>query len=127
MSHLKRITPLRVVADLEEEGMFYEAMGAERIETGSPECVGYKAANDSGVILSSLRSAISSYGPFVANMLAQSGALYMHVDNIDQHLESLPEAKIIARSTIDGVEEAIIDTDGNLVVLARTTAELLNA
>ena len=97
MSHLNRITPLRVVLDLEEEGMFYEAMGAERVETGSPECVGYKAANDSGVILSSLRSAISSYGPFVANMLAQSGAMYMSVENIDKHIDSIPEAKIIAR------------------------------
>lgn len=118
MSHLKRITPLRVVADLEEEGMFYEAMGAERVETGSPDCIGYRAANDTGVILSSMRSAIASYGPFVANMLAQSGALYMHVENIDSHINSIPEAKVIARTNTDGVEEAVIDTDGNLVVLA---------
>ena len=118
MSHLKRITPLRIVDDIEDEGLFYEAMGAERVETGSPDCVGYKAANDTGVILSSMRSAISSYGPFVANMLAQSGALYMHVEDIDNHINSIPEAKIIARNIVDGVEEAVIDTDGNLVVLA---------
>lgn len=118
MSHLNRVTPLRVVADLEDESLFYEAMGGERVDTGSPDCVGYKAANDTGVMLSSYDAAVSSYGPFVATMLARSGAMYMQVKDIDAHIDSIPEAKIIARNTTDGVEEAVIDSDGHLIVLA---------
>lgn len=119
MTHIKRITPLRVVDDIDEASLFYEAVGASRLETDTPECVGFRAANDTGVILTSLKSAAGLYGPFVAQKIANHGALYFHVDNIDAQLAQFPSpTQVIARNTISGVEEAVVETKEGLVVLA---------
>ncbi len=121
MSHIKRMTPLRVVDDLVDEGMFYEAFGATRVLADAPDCVGYKAANDTAVILTSRKLADKNYGPFIAGKLARSGALYFHVDNIDAELADLPgAAHILTRAVVDGVEEAVIETETGMVVLAAT-------
>jgi hypothetical protein len=125
MSHLKRMSPMRVVDDLAEEGLFYEAFGATRISPDSADCAGYKAANDTTVILTSRKFAISSYGPFIAGKLARQGALYFHVDNIDAELADLPgAAHVLSRSVISGVEEAVIETERGLIVLAREVDEV---
>jgi hypothetical protein len=119
MSHIKRMTPLRVVDDVADEGLFYEAFGATRVDTNTPGCVGYKAANDTGIILTSRKLADKNYGPFVAGKIARHGALYFHVDNIDAELADLPgPAHILTRMTDGGVEEAVIETESGLVVLA---------
>jgi hypothetical protein len=119
MSHIKRMTPLRVVDDVDSEGLFYEAFGATKVETDTPDCVGYRAANDTGVILTSRKLADTNYGPFIAGKLARHGALYFHVDNIDAHLAELEgAAHLLVRTHEHGVEEAVVETEHGLIVLA---------
>lgn len=119
MNHIKRVTPLRVVDDIAEASQFYEALGATKLETDTPDCVGYRAANDTGVILTSYKSAASMYGPFVAQKLFDRGALYFHVDNIDAQLAKLPEPNhLLARNVLGSVEEAVVETGDGYVVLA---------
>lgn len=119
MSHIRRMTPLRVVDDIDEEGLFYEAFGATRMEASSGECIGYKGSNDTCVILASRQFAVNSYGPFIAQQMARKGARYFYVDNIDAQLAELPgSSHLVTRTVVSGVEEAVIDTGDGFVVLA---------
>ena len=119
MSHIKRITPLRIVDDIAEASLFYKAIGATRVETDTAECVGFKAANDTHVILSSFKNTVKLFGPFVAQKLLDQGALYLYVDNIDAHLAKTPApTHLLACNIVGGVEEAVVETNDGLVVLA---------
>jgi len=119
MSHIKRMSPMRVVEDPVLEGLFYEAFGATRMASSTPDCVGYKAANDPCVIITSRDYADQSYGPFIAGQMARKGARYFQVENIDAELADLPgAAHLLSRSVHGGVEEAVIETADGLLVLA---------
>ena len=119
MSSLNRITPLRVVDNVEAAALFYEAHGAQRINTDSPECVGYKTSSGTGVILTSRMLASANYGPEIAARLAQQGALYFYVDNIDAHLATLPtQSHLLTRTRVSAADEAVVDMGNELVVFA---------
>ncbi len=114
MHQLKRITPLRIVKNLAAAGEFYASLGAERKDSNTPHCRGYRAG-DTGVILTDRTHAETLYGKTITNDLAKRGALYCYVNSVDAQLETLPPH---TRLTTDGVDEAVMEQNGEWLVLA---------
>lgn len=118
MTIMKRVTPLRIVADVEQAGQTYQDLGMVRQDTDNAGTVGYLAGS-TGVILLTSATAAATYGLDIADKMAQSGALYCYVDELPT---SLQQTAPLASHSYGEMTEQVFATDAGLMVMATRSA-----
>jgi hypothetical protein len=115
----RRVTPLTVVADLAETVATYVALGFERVESGEPGCVGLRAGPTYHVVATKAHME-RQFSPLTVALLLDRTTPYVYVSSLDEAKARLsPMAAIVEQAAPgDGVREAVVETGGQLLVLA---------
>lgn len=115
----RRVTPLTVVADLAETVATYVALGFEPVESGDAGCVGLRAGPTYHVVAT--KSYMErQFSPLTVALLLDRTTPYVYVSSLDEAKARLsPMAAIVEQAAPgDGVREAVVETGGQLLVLA---------
>lgn len=115
----RRVTPLTVVADLAETVATYVALGFERVDSGEAGCVGLRAGFTYHVVATKAHME-RQFSPLTVALLLDRTTPYVYVSSLDEAKARLsPMAAIVEQAAAgDGVREAVVETGGQLLVLA---------
>lgn len=120
----RRVTPLTVVADLADTVATYLALGFERVDTGDDGCVGLRAGQTFHVVATKAHME-RQFSPLTVALLLDRTTPYIHVSSLDEAKARLsPLAAVVEQAAPRfGSREAVVETDGQLLVLAEKVAD----
>jgi hypothetical protein len=115
----RRVTPLTVVADLTETVATYLALGFEQVDSGDAGCVGLRAGGTYHVVATKAHME-RQFSPLTVALLMDRTTPYVYVTSLDEAKARLsPVAAVVEQAAATGgVREAVVETDGQLLVLA---------
>lgn len=119
----RRVTPLTVLPDIREAVEMYLALGFEPVDSGHAGCVGLRAGQ-SYQLLATKAFMERQFSPWTVAVLLNRTTPYIYVASLDEAKSRLsPLAAIVEQSPVrDGVREAVIDADGQYLLLAEKVA-----
>ena len=114
-----RVTPLTVLPDIVPTAQQYRDLGFDAVETGNPDCVGLRAGN-SYLILATVDHMAGDFPSAAVEPLVGKTIPYIHVRSIEIAKERLPPSAVVVdqTSTRGGTIEALVERDGQYVILA---------
>ncbi|MBI3446530.1 MAG: hypothetical protein HY055_14525 [Magnetospirillum sp.] len=116
---VRRVTPLTVLADIGPTVQQYLDLGFEAVDTGSPECVGLRAGHTYQLVATKAFME-RQFRPWTVALLLNRTTPYIYVQSLDEAKSRLaPVSAVVEQSTVrEGTREAVIETDGQYIVLA---------
>jgi hypothetical protein len=114
-----RVTPMMVLPDIGAAVSRYEALGFERVTTGSDGCVGLRAGQ-TGVILASVAFMNDDFDATLTDRLLDKTIKYVHVASVNEARTRLSNDATILQDvwTRGGTRELLVEDSGDLLILA---------
>jgi ethanolamine utilization microcompartment shell protein EutS len=118
-----RVTPLMVLSDIRPSMIRYQDLGFERVDSGHDGCMGMRAG-DTSVILASDAFMSSDFDADHIARLVGHTIKYIHVTSVEHAKRRLSANAHILQEvrTRGGTREALVNDDGDVLILAERLA-----